>query len=62
MLSGSIVQFPDGNPENTTVPFALTQVGCVMVNVGIAGADGCAFIKMFTDSETQPLSLVTVKL
>ncbi|CAM3695347.1 hypothetical protein FLGE108171_10920 [Flavobacterium gelidilacus] len=38
-----MVQLPDGNPLNTTLPVAVAQVGCVMVpTVGALGVAGCA--------------------
>ena len=38
---GLMVQLPDGNPLNTTLPVAVAQVGCVMVpTVGALGVAG----------------------
>jgi hypothetical protein len=57
------VQVPDeGNPEITTLPVAIAQVGCVMVpGIGTAGI-GCSLITTFTeDAEVQPVALDTMK-
>ena len=41
MDPGLMVQLPAGNPDNTTLPVASAQVGCVMVPIvggsGVAG-------------------------
>lgn len=61
---GLIVQFLGGKPDNTTLPVAFVQVGCVIVPInGVEGTKGCVLITIFADStEMQPASLVTVKL
>ena len=59
---GLMVQLPDGNPLNTTLPVAVAQVGCVIVpTVGVLGVAGCAFITTFADAlEIHPTEFVTV--
>ena len=59
---GFIVQLPEGNPLNTTLPVANAQVGCVIVPIaGAVGVTGCALITTLPDAgEKQPLALVTV--
>jgi hypothetical protein len=57
------VQVPlDGKPFNTTLPVAVTQVGCVMVpTVGAEGAVGCASMTILDElEETHDDALVTV--
>ena len=45
------------------VPVATAHVGCVMLNVAEAGADGCALITTLADAgDVQPAAFVTVKL
>ena len=62
MPPGLMVQLPDGNPFNTTLPVAVAQVGCVMVpTVGALGVAGCALITTFADAtDVHPTELVTV--
>ena len=59
---GLIVQFPAGNPFNTTDPVATVQVGWVIVpTVGAVGVGGCALITTSADTgDTHPAALVTV--
>ena len=59
---GLIIQFPEGRPVNTTLPFATAQVGCVIVPmVGAAGVAGCALITILAEAgEVQPAALVIV--
>lgn len=59
---GFIVQVPEGNPFNTTLPVARAQVGCVIVPiVGADGVTGCGLIITLADAaEVQPS--VTVKV
>lgn len=57
--TGSIVQFPAGSPESTTLPVDDAQVGCVMVpTVGAAGVTGWVFIDAVTPVEMHVLSEV----
>ena len=62
MPPGLTVQFPAGNPLNTTLPVATVQVGCVMVPT--MGAVGVAAVKSTLDeaAEVQPSEFMTVKL
>ena len=57
-----MIQLPEGNPFNTTLPVATVQDGCVMVPiVGVVGVDGCALMTTLPDTvELQPYALVTV--
>ena len=59
---GFIVQFPAGNPFNTTLPVATVQVGCVIVpTIGAVGVAGCAAIITLADNgDVHPAALVTV--
>jgi len=59
---GLMIQLPEGNPFNTTLPVATVQDGCVMVPiVGVVGVDGCALMITLSDAgEIQPDALVTV--
>lgn len=61
---GFIVQLPDGNPLNTTLPVANWQVGCVIVpTIGAVGVAGCGMITTLPEAgETHPEALVTVKI
>src|SRR5664280_796196 len=61
---GLMVQLPEGNPLNTTLPVANAQVGCVIVPIaGAVGVTGCALITTLPDAgETHPEALVTVKV
>jgi|SRR5664279_1439922 hypothetical protein len=61
---GFIVQLPEGNPLNTTLPVANAQVGCVIVpTVGAAGVTGCTLMTTLPDAgEVHPDVLVTVKV
>jgi hypothetical protein len=63
MAPGLIVHVPvAGNPVKTTLPVAVTQVGCVIVlTIGADGGAGCELITMFAEaSEVQPDELETV--
>jgi hypothetical protein len=57
-----MIQLPEGNPFNTTLPVATVQVGWVMVPiVGIVGVDGCALMTTLPDAgDVHPDALVTV--
>lgn len=59
---GFMVQFPEGNPLNNTLPVAIEQVGCVVVPIaGAEGVAGCALMITFADAkEVHPAALVTV--
>jgi len=59
---GLIVQFPAGNPFNTTLPVDIIQLGCVMVpTIGADGVEGCALIAIFADAtEVHPTAFATV--
>ena len=59
---GLIVQLPDGNPLNTTLPVATAHVGCVIVpTVGAVGVAGWALITTSPDAtDIHPAALVTV--
>jgi hypothetical protein len=59
---GLIVQLPEGNPLNTTLPVVSAQVGCVIVPMtGAAGVEGCALMTTLPDAgEVHPAALVTV--
>ena len=61
---GLISQFPAGKPDNSTLPVATEQVGCVIVpTVGAAGVSGCVLIATSVDAkEIHPAAFVTVKL
>ena len=61
---GFIVQLPEGNPFNTTLPVDTVHVGCVLVpTAGAEGVEGCALITTLAEAgEVQPEELVTVKL
>lgn len=61
---GFIVQVPEGNPLNTTLPVASAHVGCVIAPTkGADGELGAAFIITLPDGEeVHPTALVTVKL
>jgi len=58
---GLIIQFPTGNPFNTTLPVETEHVGCVIVP--IAGAVGVAAVitTLAVAGEVQPTEFVTVK-
>ena len=62
MAPGLIVQFPAGKPPRTTLPVAVTQVGCVMApTVGAEGAPGTEFITTLAEiTEVHPAALVTI--
>jgi hypothetical protein len=62
MAPGLIVQFPRGNPLNSTLPVATAQVGCVIVPVsGAEGVNGCVFITILADTtDVHPEAFVTV--
>ena len=53
-----------GNPDKTTLPVAMSQVGCVIVpRVGAEGVDAWALIATLADAcEIHPEALVTVKV
>ena len=57
---GLIVQFPEGNPLNTTLPVETAQVGCVIIpTVGAVGV--AAIITTLADgNEVHPTEFVTV--
>jgi hypothetical protein len=58
---GLIVQFPVGNPFNTTLPVATVQVGCVIVPaVGADGVAGCAVIVTLVPVDIHPAALFAV--
>jgi len=59
---GLIVQFPAGNPFNTTLPVDNIQLGCVMVpTIGAEGVAGCTLITIFADAtEVHPTAFVTM--
>ena len=59
---GFIVQVPEGNPFNTTLPVARAQVGCVIVPmVGADGVTGCGLIITLAEAaEVQPWVTVNV--
>ena len=61
---GLIVQFPEGNPLNTTDPVETAHVGCVIVPAtGAVGVTGCILITTLADeTEIQPAALVTVNV
>jgi len=60
MLPGLIVQLPEGNPVNTTLPVARVQVGCTTLLK--TGGAGTVFISRNTSKkeDTQPLISVTL--
>lgn len=53
---GFIVQFPEGNPVNSTFPVDTVHVGCVIeLTTGAVGVMGCALIVTFCDAaDVQP--------
>jgi len=59
---GFIVQVPEGNPFNITLPVARAQVGCVIVPmVGAEGVTGCGLIITLAEAaEVQPWVTVNV--
>ena len=59
---GLMVQLPDGNPLNATLPVDDAQVGCVMVpTTGAVGVAGWAFMVTFPDEgEVHPEAFETV--
>lgn len=61
---GLIVQLPDGNPLNTTLPVGTAHVGCVIVpTTGAVGVAGCVLMTTFPDAgDVHPEEFVTVKL
>src|SRR5664280_627964 len=64
IVPGLMVQLPEGNPLNTTLPVANWQVGCVIVpTTGAVGVTGCALMTTLPEAgETHPEALVTVKV
>ena len=62
MAPGFRVQFPEGNPFNSTLPVATRQVGWVMApTAGVAGVAGWAWITTSAEAgEIHPAALVTV--
>lgn len=58
---GFIIQFPAGNPPNSTLPVATSHVGCVIVFIdGVEGIDGLTFITILADgNDVHPDELVT---
>jgi hypothetical protein len=61
---GFIVQLPEGNPLNITLPVATAQVGWVIVPTeGVNGVMGWEVITTLAEAdEVHPTELVTVKL
>ena len=58
---GFIVQFPDGNPLNTTLPAAAHVGWVIKPTTGAIGVTGCALITTSADAtEVHPAVLVTV--
>ena len=59
---GLMVQFPAGNPLNTTLPVDTAQLGWVIRPAnGDIGVTGCASITTSVDAdEVHPAALVTV--
>ena len=59
---GLMVQVPAGKPDNTTLPVATEQVGCVIAPItGAVGVIGCASITIYADiAEIQPVAFVTL--
>ena len=57
-----MIQLPEGNPFNTTLPVATVQVGWVMVTtVGAVGVNGCALMTTLADAgDVHPEALVTM--
>lgn len=54
---GVIIQLPDGNPFNTTLPVATKQVGCVITPTkGAVGGLGCSFTVTAVGEEVQVVS------
>ena len=62
MLTGLIVQLPDGNPLSNTLPIEDKQVGCVIApTAGVAGNPGAALISILAEAnDMHPAALVTV--
>ena len=60
---GLIVQFPEGNPLNTTDPVETAHVGCVIVpTTGTDGVWGWTFTEILVTGEIQPLALLAVRV
>ena len=59
--TGLIVQFPDGNPDNSILPVAVAHVGCVIApGIGAVGVTGCVLMMIFPErAEVQPTEFVT---
>ena len=57
-----MIQFPAGNPLNTTPPVAVPQSGCIIELMdGAEGITGLALITMLADAdEIHPAAFVTV--
>ena len=64
IFPGLIVQLPDGNPLNTTLPVGVVHVGCVIVpTTGLTGAVGIALITtLIEEDELHPFASVAIKL
>ena len=64
IFPGLMVQLPEGNPLNTTLPVEVAQVGWVIVPTeGVEGVAGWALITTLAEAgEAQPTELVTIKL
>ena len=59
---GLIIQFPEGNPFNTTLPVETEHVGCVIVPTpGVEGVEAI-ITTLAVGKEVHPAELVTVKL
>jgi hypothetical protein len=59
---GLMIQFPAGNPLNTTPPVAVPQSGCIIELMdGAEGITGLALITILADAdEIHPAAFVTV--
>jgi hypothetical protein len=57
-----IVQLPEGNPLNVTLPVATEQVGCIIMPTIGAVTDGAAFITTFDEADELQIPLETVNV